>query len=136
MLDMMPTDPTILGFGRSRWYARGFETARTYRLPNGAMIFAFDVIHLLAAKIEAYCDRGHGDWMLSQDVEDIVTVLDGRSTIVEELEVQSEASDFVWSWLFSFTEDELLEVLGTSLSDYGRGRAVYRRLLRLRERTP
>lgn len=43
----------------------------------------------LATKIEAFKGRGRGDFYASHDLEDLVFVIDGRSTIVEE--VQTEA---------------------------------------------
>lgn len=73
VLDMIPTNPAALGFGKSRWFEHGFESAGTYELPNGCTIYALDALHLIAAKIEAYLDRGEGDWLTSRDVDDIVS---------------------------------------------------------------
>lgn len=128
MLDMMPTDPTILGFGASAWFQNGFEAAKHYRLPNAHIIQAFDALHLIAAKIEAYQDRGHQDWMTSRDVEDIVTLLDGRSKIFEELSGDQPVHHFVRRWLSSFDEEERLDVLATHVSDYARASYLELRL--------
>lgn len=133
MLDMMPTNPTILGFGDSQWFERGFECAKTYELPNGRAIQAFDALHLIAAKIEAYRDRGDGDWLTSRDVEDIVTILDGRSTIFEELGEEGQVQCFIWEWMSSFPEEELSEILGAHTGDYARGDYLHGCLLEVRE---
>jgi predicted nucleotidyltransferase len=132
IFDMMPTDPTVLGFSESEWFERGFERAREYSLPSGEKIWAFDVLHLLAAKIEAYRDRGDNDWLSSRDVEDIVTVLDGRSSIFEELEGQHSVQLFIQGWLFSFSSEELRDILGGHTADYARGNYLYERLIELR----
>ena len=128
IFDMMPMDPTLLGFGASRWFERGFREAKDHVLPNGQSIKALDAVHLIAAKIEAYSDRGEDDWMTSRDVEDIVTVLDGRTAIFEELRSTGEVQSFIRAWLRSFPEDELMDLLGAHLSDYARGIYLKERL--------
>jgi hypothetical protein len=37
ILDVMPTDPELLGFG-NQWFARAFPVAHSHRLPSGASI--------------------------------------------------------------------------------------------------
>jgi len=39
----------------------------------------------LATKLGAFRDRGHGDYLESHDLEDVLSVVDGRPEIVEEL---------------------------------------------------
>ena len=128
VLDMMPTDPTVLGFGASAWFRQGFDNAGTFSLPNDRQIYAFDALHLLAAKIEAFEDRGEGDWLLSRDVEDIVTILDGRTTIFEELAGQEPLHHFIHGWFFAFPGDELRELLTSHTADYARGDYLHERL--------
>lgn len=57
LLDVMPTKPEILGFAESNWFEEGFNHAVQYELPGGETIAVFDVLHLLAAKIEAFRER-------------------------------------------------------------------------------
>ena len=47
--------------------------------------------YFLATKFEAFACRGKNDYLMSRDVEDIVTVIDGRPEIVTEIEPVSEA---------------------------------------------
>lgn len=65
LLDMMPTDPTILGFGTSRWFDLGFASAATYELPNGNQIYAFDALQRArrrnAAQSEAHVWRSQSE---------------------------------------------------------------------------
>jgi hypothetical protein len=41
--------------------------------------------YFLATKLEAFHGRGRNDFRMSHDLEDIVTVIDGRPEIVEEV---------------------------------------------------
>jgi predicted nucleotidyltransferase len=82
ILDVMPTDTAILGF-TNRWYRPAFADAQKIRVGehNCRLITA---PYFLATKLEAFHGRGHGDYRVSHDLEDIVTVLDGRAEAVEE----------------------------------------------------
>lgn len=80
----MPTEGKVLGFN-NRWYAAGMAHTRTAELPDGQEIEIFSVPYLLASKIEAFQDRGHGDFLGSRDMEDIITVLDGCPYVKEEI---------------------------------------------------
>ena len=46
--------------------------------------------YFLATKIDAFKGRGGGDYMASHDMEDIITVLDGRPEIVSEIRNSSD----------------------------------------------
>lgn len=84
VLDVMPTNPAILGFG-NRWFAKAFASACYHRLPSTQEIKLLPAPYFLATKIEAFQHRGNNDFVLSTDMEDIVTVIDGRPEIVAEV---------------------------------------------------
>ena len=54
-------------------------------LPGGEKVRIFSLPYFLASKIEAFADRGQGDFLTSPDMEDIITVLDGSETVAEEI---------------------------------------------------
>lgn len=83
-VDVMPTEGKVLGF-TNRWYGDGMANTRTAELPDGQKIEIFSVPYLLASKIEAFQDRGHGDFLGSRDMEDIITVLDGCPSVKEDI---------------------------------------------------
>ena len=85
ILDVMPIDPNILGFG-SDWYQEAQENAVKFALPSGNTIFLITSSFFLITKLDAFNGRGKGDYMQSHDIEDIVTVLDGRPELLDELE--------------------------------------------------
>ena len=84
MLDVMPTDERVLGFG-NRWYTAAVQTAESLRLPSGRSIRLIAPPVFLATKLEAFRGRGGGDFLASHDLEDITAVIDGRPQLVDEV---------------------------------------------------
>jgi hypothetical protein len=89
ILDVMPTDPRILGFG-NQWFTPAYEASEWTALPSGKRIRLLPAPYFLATKLEAFACRGKNDYLMSRDMEDIITVLDGRPEIVSEVEQASE----------------------------------------------
>lgn len=127
LIDVLPTDPEILGFTSSRWFQKGFDQAKTFKLPTGTVIEAFGPIYLMAAKIDAFSDRGDDDWLASQDIEDLSTILDGRKSIFEELAADDEVAIFVRGWLRQWGE-ELSELIAGHVGSYDRAEYLVKRL--------
>jgi predicted nucleotidyltransferase len=82
-LDAMPVEG-ILGFS-NRWYRGALEAARQVALPSGRRIRAITAPYFLGSKIEAFRSRGEQDFYASHDLEDFVSVIDGRESICEEV---------------------------------------------------
>lgn len=94
-VDLMPTDPGILGFS-NRWYPLAAASADRFRLPSGAVIRLITAPVFIATKFEAYKDRGASDPLASHDLEDIINVIDGRPTLLEEISVSgTELRDYL-----------------------------------------
>jgi predicted nucleotidyltransferase len=102
ILDLMPTDSTILGFS-NRWYPQALEDAETVEV-GGYRIRLISSPYFLATKLEAFHGRGQFDYRMSRDIEDIVTVLDGRPEIVAEVELCADP-------LQQYLEDEFSKLL-------------------------
>jgi len=83
-LDVMPSDEGILGF-HNRWYPQTLASAVAYRLPNGKSIRLVTAPLFIATKFEAFRSRGAKDYGASHDIEDIVTVIDGRPELLAEV---------------------------------------------------
>jgi hypothetical protein len=90
LFDLMPTDPAVLGFSNS-WYPEALNTAMRMRLSDRIEIRVISGPVFVATKLEAFMSRGGGDILSSHDLEDILNVVDGRPSIVEELSAASEA---------------------------------------------
>jgi len=84
IVDIMPTDERILGF-TNKWYAKAIESAVWHELPSGNRIRIVSAPYFLATKVEAFKGRGEGDYLTSRDIEDIVTLVDGREELIVEI---------------------------------------------------
>ena len=90
VVDIMPTDEKILGFS-NRWYKGALQTAQSYSLGDNQTqpIRLVAPLYFLATKLEAYANRGAGDLYASHDFEDVVTLIDGRPELPDEVRSDS-----------------------------------------------
>jgi hypothetical protein len=84
ILDVMPTDEKILGFGNP-WYRQALKYAVTHKISDDLIVKSVAAPYFLATKIEAFRTRGKNDILVSHDFEDIITVIAGRVEIAEEI---------------------------------------------------
>lgn len=89
-VDVMPSEGGVLGF-ENRWYPDGMAHAQEVVLPDGERVATFSVPYLLASKVEAFHDRGRGDFYASPDMEDIIALLDGCPEAEERVATAPEA---------------------------------------------
>jgi predicted nucleotidyltransferase len=89
ILDLMPLDEKILGFS-NRWYRTAMESASRHRLRPDLEIRVVTAPFFMAMKVEAFLSRGRGDHLTSHDLEDLIYVVDGRPTIVQEVQAEAE----------------------------------------------
>lgn len=89
ILDVMPSDPAILGFA-SRWYTMVARESRLHELPSGRFVAVIAPALFLATKLEAFRGRGGSDFYGSRDFGDVVTLLDGRAETVDDVRGASE----------------------------------------------
>jgi predicted nucleotidyltransferase len=108
-IDVIPTDEEVLGFS-NRWYPEAMRDARTVALPSGLEIRLISSPLLLATKIEAFYDRGGGDFGASHDIEDIVNLIDGRPELTDEI---GSATNEVRNYL----REEFDDLLGSPFVD-------------------
>jgi predicted nucleotidyltransferase len=83
-LDVMPVDERILGFS-NRWYRPAMETSQTVLLANDLTIRVVTAPLFLGTKLEAFKGRGKNDYFASHDLEDVIAVIDGRPSLLDEL---------------------------------------------------
>jgi len=83
IVDIMPCDENILGFS-NKWYGDAIKNSCQIKLED-TVINVVTAPYFLATKIEAFLGRGNDDFMMSPDIEDIITIVDGRSEIVQEI---------------------------------------------------
>ena len=88
-VDVMPSSETVINF-TNKWYSNAIEECVTVELPDGMKIRLITAPYFIATKLEAFYDRGGGDYM-SHDMEDILSVIDGRPEITREIAQQPGA---------------------------------------------
>lgn len=79
----MPTSEEVLGFS-NQWYKAALETATGRDLDDVVSIPVVAAPPFIGAKIEAFRNRGQGVYYKSPDLEDIITVLNGRPEVVDD----------------------------------------------------
>ncbi len=102
VLDVMPQHPAMLGF-TNRWYPEAVASAADYALDAHVRVRVVTAPVFVATKIEAFRGRG-SDFLTSEDVEDIVAVVEGRPSFCAEVETATVAvrqclADTFASWL-------------------------------------
>jgi len=105
-LDLMPAAEEVLGFS-NRWYDTALRTAASVELPGGPPIRLVTPACFLATKLEAFEDRGRGDYLESHDLEDVLSVVDGRREIVSEvLAAEAPMRDYIAAAFARLLADE------------------------------
>jgi len=116
-LDVMPTDPSILGFA-NRWAAEAFMAGESRDLGGDLRIRMITAPYFVATKIEAFYSRGEGDFVASHDIEDVVAIVDGRRELLDE--VANLRSDALRTYLREqfralMADPRFVDALGTHL---------------------
>lgn len=83
VIDVMPTTRDVLGWD-SRWLEEALSNAQV-QLLEGRPIKILMPPYYIATKIEAFDGRGKRDFLCSQDLEDIICLMNGREEILDEV---------------------------------------------------
>jgi predicted nucleotidyltransferase len=83
-IDIMTAEDSVIGETNS-WYMPGFKDLKTVLIQNNISIQILSAPYFLATKFEAFKNRGFNDYRCSHDFEDIIFILDNRTTIVNEI---------------------------------------------------
>ena len=107
-VDIMAANDTMRG-PTNRWYAIGFESLEEISIQN-ISIQILSAPCYLATKFEAFNHRGQGDYRTSHDFEDIIYVIDNRTSIVEEVAVADAR-------VKTFLTEEIQKILNSPYSE-------------------
>jgi hypothetical protein len=80
----MPLDERILGFS-NHWYKPAMDAANLLEIAPGLRVRVVTAPYFCATKLEAFRGRGKVDYFASHDLEDLITVVDARPELVDEL---------------------------------------------------
>ena len=122
-VDIMPVRMPVL-MRPSRMLEVGFQFAEPYHLTGDLEILALSAPGLLAAKLEAFGDRGAREFPLSKDLDDVVALFDRRLDIGNEV---SAAPDEMRHFIAVATrrllgDGQVLDVISDLLRDRERER--------------
>ncbi len=84
MVDVMSTEPIGWAPG-NRWFKDGLGHSWEADVSNGMRVRCLPFPHFQATKFDAYGDRGREEPLSSKDFEDIVHLLDNRTTVVADI---------------------------------------------------
>lgn len=82
-VDVLPIQEDVLGW-KSKWFESALDKAET-RILEGRSVRVITAPFFVALKLEAFEERGKGDFLMSTDFEDVICLFNGRSSIVEEI---------------------------------------------------
>jgi predicted nucleotidyltransferase len=111
-VDFMPEDAdtaNLLGCN-NRWFKDGLANAQWHELPSGCPIRLFTPPYFLGSKLEAYAGRGAQNPLGSQDLEDILNLVNGREELLQEVDAAAPE-------LRAYLAEKLTALLGNN--DFG-----------------
>ena len=133
IVDFMPTDTKILGFS-NLWYNDAIHNFTLQKMPGGKTIKLVNPPYFIGTKIEAFLGRGKNDFIMSHDIEDIITVIDGREELSNEIEmsshnlkkyIQQHLSEFIKNHQF---RDAIAGYLPTDINSQNRFSIIINRI--------
>lgn len=130
IVDFMPDDERILGFS-NRWYAPALQTAQTRMLSTGREVRVVSPVYFVATKLEAFLGRGNNDPLSSRDIEDILTVVDGRESLALEIrEASAELKTYIAAQLAALLQNPDFDYAVQSAARNNRAREalIFKRL--------
>jgi predicted nucleotidyltransferase len=127
IVDVMPCDESILGFA-NRWYPEAIKAPDRVALSNGIEINVVTPLLFLATKFEAFHGRASGNYF-SKDMEDIVFILEHRSSLMNEfLDGSENIRAYIGRQAAMLLQSEFRNVLPGLVDDDGSFKSVYRLL--------
>ena len=125
IVDVMPTGEDVLNFS-NKWYPSGYQNAIEYTIEEGITTRIFDVEHFLASKLEAFKDRGNNDGRTSTDFEDIVYVLENRTSVWDDIRnAPKDVRDYLRETIKELMKNSSFEEWIDAHAGYGSPPATY-----------
>lgn len=112
LMDIVPIEENVLGFANI-WYKDAILNAVNKKINDSINIKIISAPYFLATKLEAFKERGKQDFLLSHDLEDIISLIDGRPEIINDVSLVSDGLKQYLSSEFSsfFNNHEFIQAL-------------------------
>ena len=133
IVDVMPTEGNVLGFN-NQWYPEGFKEAINFRIDENHTVKIFSAPYFIATKLDAFNDRGNNDGRTSTDFEDIVSILENRSSVWKEMsDAPLEVKNYLENEFKKLSENIFLEEWIDAHIDFRSPPSTYRIIERMKE---
>ena len=83
VVDILPVREEVLGW-KSKWFEAALQSAQPLQI-DGRPVKVITAPFFVALKLEAFEDRGRGDFIASTDFEDVICLFNGRRTVADEI---------------------------------------------------
>ena len=100
VVDVLPIREEVLGW-KSRWFEEALQSATALEI-DGHAVKVITAPFFVALKLEAFEDRGKGDFLCSTDFEDVICLFNGRSTIADEILAEPTVRDGIAAKFFRY----------------------------------
>lgn len=121
----------LLATWQGAWFPGAVRFAAEHTLSDGTRVRLPDVAWLLGCKIDAFRDRGSMDPLASQDLEDVIAILDGCDYVAKSLAAAPlDLKEFVGRFCARVRDDRSL--LDAAMAHLPRGEGDQARRERLR----
>jgi hypothetical protein len=84
-VDILPSEPNELFSSVNTWFPALLRDAELIEITQGKYAWIASAPCFIATKLEAFFNRGKGDYLASKDIEDIIAVVDGRKELFDEM---------------------------------------------------
>lgn len=106
-VDVLPIREDVLGWS-SRWFEEALAAASEVQC-GGNIVKVVTAPYFVALKLEAFEERGMGDFITSTDFEDVICLLNGRESIVSEVLQTEGVREFLSERFVRYLESADLE---------------------------
>lgn len=83
VVDVLPVREEVLGW-KSQWFEEALLAAEKIDI-GGVSVKVISAPYFVLLKLEAFEDRGKGDFITSTDFEDVICLFNGRNSLVQEI---------------------------------------------------
>ena len=84
VVDVIPIGYAMNAY-HDEWTPDGIKYSDRLEVEAGVWIRHVNAPYLVAIKLETFSDRGKGEYQYSQDIDDIILLLDGRPDLIQEV---------------------------------------------------
>ena len=106
-VDVLPVREEVLGW-RSTWFESALRSATTVDV-QGRSIRVVSAPYFVALKLEAFEERGGGDFITSVDFEDVICLFNGREAVAEEIAAEREIGKMLGAKFAAYLRSDILD---------------------------